>query len=115
MVSFIFSLLYFPENPAQIGKGYVSISILDINDNAPEFAMEYETNVCENASPGQVSVYEVFCITFVIKLKLLNLVWIARGKLSGMDHNRLAVSKVLCMDIKPQSKISPTSPSFKQD
>ncbi|XP_077348514.1 cadherin-7 [Lithobates pipiens] len=42
------------QNPAQIGKGFVSISILDINDNAPEFAMEYETNVCENASPGQV-------------------------------------------------------------
>ncbi|XP_063306544.1 cadherin-7 [Pelobates fuscus] len=41
-------------NPTQIGKGSVAISILDINDNAPEFAMEYETNVCENASPGQV-------------------------------------------------------------
>ncbi|KAM8967341.1 cadherin-7 [Pelodytes ibericus] len=42
------------QNPAQIGKGFIAISILDINDNAPEFAMEYETNVCENASPGQV-------------------------------------------------------------
>uniref|UniRef100_A0A8C5R392 Cadherin 7 n=1 Tax=Leptobrachium leishanense TaxID=445787 RepID=A0A8C5R392_9ANUR len=42
------------QNPTQIGKGFVAISILDINDNAPEFAMEYETNVCENASPGQV-------------------------------------------------------------
>ncbi|NXS45528.1 CADH7 protein, partial [Balaeniceps rex] len=42
------------ENPAQIGRGYVAITILDINDNAPEFAMEYETTVCENAQPGQV-------------------------------------------------------------
>ncbi|XP_075441546.1 cadherin-7 isoform X2 [Ascaphus truei] len=42
------------QNPAQIGKGFVGISILDINDNAPEFAMEYETNVCENSPPGQV-------------------------------------------------------------
>ncbi|XP_025962923.2 cadherin-7 isoform X2 [Dromaius novaehollandiae] len=42
------------QNPAQIGRGYVAITILDINDNAPEFAMEYETTVCENAQPGQV-------------------------------------------------------------
>ncbi|NXD08992.1 CADH7 protein, partial [Nothocercus nigrocapillus] len=49
----VFGLL-FVENPAQIGRGYVAITILDINDNAPEFAMEYETTVCENAQPGQV-------------------------------------------------------------
>ncbi|OCT74584.1 cadherin-7 [Xenopus laevis] len=42
------------QNPAQIGKGFVAISIMDINDNAPEFANEYETTVCENASPGEV-------------------------------------------------------------
>ncbi|KAF1488032.1 Cadherin-7, partial [Pygoscelis antarcticus] len=42
------------QNPAQTGRGYVAITILDINDNAPEFAMEYETTVCENAQPGQV-------------------------------------------------------------
>ncbi|OXB66749.1 hypothetical protein ASZ78_002994 [Callipepla squamata] len=42
------------QNPAQIGRGYVAITILDINDNAPEFAMEYETTVCENAQPGQI-------------------------------------------------------------
>ncbi|XP_064513581.1 cadherin-7 isoform X2 [Pseudopipra pipra] len=42
------------QNPAQIGRGYVAITILDINDNAPEFAMDYETTVCENAQPGQV-------------------------------------------------------------
>nr|XP_033790087.1 cadherin-7 isoform X3 [Geotrypetes seraphini] len=42
------------QNPAQIGRGFVAIGILDINDNAPEFAMDYETTVCENAPPGQV-------------------------------------------------------------
>lgn len=46
--------LFYVENPAQVGRGYVAITILDINDNAPEFAMEYETTVCENAQPGQV-------------------------------------------------------------
>ncbi|NWI30065.1 CADH7 protein, partial [Sula dactylatra] len=40
------------QNPAQVGRGYVAITILDINDNAPEFAMEYETTLCENAQPG---------------------------------------------------------------
>ncbi|XP_043819732.1 cadherin-7 isoform X3 [Dromiciops gliroides] len=42
------------QNPSQIGRGYVAITILDINDNAPEFAMDYETTVCENAQPGQI-------------------------------------------------------------
>ncbi|XP_069076011.1 cadherin-7 [Pleurodeles waltl] len=42
------------QNPTQIGRGIVAITILDINDNAPEFAMDYETTVCENALPGQV-------------------------------------------------------------
>ncbi|XP_048219097.1 cadherin-7 isoform X2 [Perognathus longimembris pacificus] len=42
------------QNPSQVGRGYVAITILDINDNAPEFAMDYETTVCENAQPGQV-------------------------------------------------------------
>lgn len=46
---------YSLENPSQVGRGYVAITILDINDNAPEFAMDYETTVCENAQPGQVS------------------------------------------------------------
>lgn len=54
----IFLIVFLPsfsiENPAQIGRGYVAITILDINDNAPEFAMEYETTVCENAQAGQV-------------------------------------------------------------
>ncbi|XP_075936769.1 cadherin-7-like isoform X3 [Anarhichas minor] len=30
------------------------ITVLDINDNAPVFAIDYETILCENAMPGQV-------------------------------------------------------------
>lgn len=32
----------------------VLIKVLDVNDNAPEFAMYYETFVCENVKAGQV-------------------------------------------------------------
>ncbi|KAM6430181.1 cadherin-5 [Liasis olivaceus] len=32
----------------------VNIKIMDINDNAPEFAFPYDPRVCENAAPGQV-------------------------------------------------------------
>ncbi|XP_072514671.1 cadherin-7-like [Salminus brasiliensis] len=39
---------------SQVGKGIAIITVMDINDNAPVFAIEYETRVCENASPGQV-------------------------------------------------------------
>ncbi|MGH0146163.1 UNVERIFIED_CONTAM: hypothetical protein FKN15_011566 [Acipenser sinensis] len=40
-------------NPKQVGRVPVHIRILDINDNAPEFATFYETFVCENAKAGQ--------------------------------------------------------------
>lgn len=30
------------------------IKVLDVNDNAPEFAMSYDTFVCENVKAGQV-------------------------------------------------------------
>lgn len=32
----------------------VFIKVLDVNDNAPEFAMSYDTFVCENVKAGQV-------------------------------------------------------------
>ncbi|XP_039982774.1 cadherin-7-like isoform X2 [Xiphias gladius] len=42
------------QDPTQIGKGITLITVLDINDNAPVFAIDYETILCENAMPGQV-------------------------------------------------------------
>ncbi|MGH0168401.1 UNVERIFIED_CONTAM: hypothetical protein FKN15_054902 [Acipenser sinensis] len=42
------------QDPTQVGRGIAVISVLDINDNAPMFAIEYETFLCENADPGQV-------------------------------------------------------------
>lgn len=34
----------------------VAIKVLDVNDNAPEFASEHEAFLCENGKPGQVSI-----------------------------------------------------------
>nr|XP_043892434.1 cadherin-7-like [Solea senegalensis] len=42
------------QDPTQIGKGVTLITVTDINDNAPVFAIDYETLLCENARPGQV-------------------------------------------------------------
>ncbi|XP_078136584.1 cadherin-7 isoform X3 [Sander vitreus] len=42
------------QDPTQIGRGIALITVLDINDNAPVFAIDYETLLCENAMPGQV-------------------------------------------------------------
>ncbi|XP_054483118.1 cadherin-7-like [Anoplopoma fimbria] len=39
---------------SQVGKTTVLVSVTDVNDNAPSFAVEYETFVCENAEPGQI-------------------------------------------------------------
>uniref|UniRef100_UPI0014455470 cadherin-7-like n=1 Tax=Epinephelus lanceolatus TaxID=310571 RepID=UPI0014455470 len=40
-------------DPSQVGKAVVLVSVTDVNDNAPSFAVEYETFVCENSRPGQ--------------------------------------------------------------
>ncbi|XP_024136245.1 cadherin-7a [Oryzias melastigma] len=42
------------QDPMQIGKGVALVTVLDINDNAPVFAMDYETLLCENALAGQM-------------------------------------------------------------
>ncbi|XP_053555545.1 cadherin-8 [Bombina bombina] len=41
-------------NNSQISKVPVVIKVLDVNDNAPEFATDYEAFLCENGKPGQV-------------------------------------------------------------
>ncbi|XP_038953968.1 cadherin-8 isoform X6 [Rattus norvegicus] len=42
-------------NHSQISRVPVAIKVLDVNDNAPEFASEYEAFLCENGKPGQNS------------------------------------------------------------
>lgn len=54
---------------SQVGKAVVLISVTDINDNAPSFAIKYQTSVCENAQPGQVahfthSVFNIYNLAF---------------------------------------------------
>ncbi|XP_076592549.1 cadherin-8 isoform X1 [Chaetodon auriga] len=41
-------------NHSQISRAIVAIRVMDINDNAPEFATEYEAFLCENGKTGQV-------------------------------------------------------------
>ncbi|XP_015137702.1 cadherin-18 isoform X3 [Gallus gallus] len=42
------------DNPGLVSHVPVGIRILDVNDNPPELAREYDVVVCENAKPGQV-------------------------------------------------------------
>ncbi|XP_012515917.1 PREDICTED: cadherin-8 [Propithecus coquereli] len=49
-----FSLKRNTGNHSQISRVPVAIKVLDVNDNAPEFASEYEAFLCENGKPGQV-------------------------------------------------------------
>ncbi|MED6295180.1 hypothetical protein CHARACLAT_029038 [Characodon lateralis] len=41
-------------DPSQVGSAFVLISVADVNDNAPSFAGDYWTSVCENVLPGQI-------------------------------------------------------------
>ncbi|XP_077209545.1 cadherin-20 isoform X2 [Paroedura picta] len=41
-------------NPSQVGSVTVTVRVLDVNDNAPEFPRFYEAFVCENAKAGQL-------------------------------------------------------------
>uniref|UniRef100_A0A672Z134 Cadherin 7 n=1 Tax=Sphaeramia orbicularis TaxID=375764 RepID=A0A672Z134_9TELE len=50
----VHNLTIFAIEHPQIGKGITVITVLDINDNAPVFAIDYETLLCEHTMPGQV-------------------------------------------------------------
>ncbi|XP_037265293.1 cadherin-8 isoform X1 [Falco naumanni] len=41
-------------NHSQVSRVPVAIKVLDVNDNAPEFASEHEAFLCENGKAGQV-------------------------------------------------------------
>lgn len=45
----------FADNPSLLSHVTVGIRVLDVNDNPPELAKEYDIVVCENSKPGQVS------------------------------------------------------------
>lgn len=52
--------MYFADNPGLVSHVPVGIRILDINDNPPELAREYDVVVCENVKPGQVTLTVIF-------------------------------------------------------
>lgn len=60
----------------------VGIRILDVNDNPPELAREYDVVVCENAKPGQVTLSYLF---LSVKEELFHLLMLQVLKLC-FDH-----------------------------
>lgn len=53
------SFWHVADNPKQSSRVPLYIKVLDVNDNAPEFAEFYETFVCEKAKADQVSFMRV--------------------------------------------------------
>jgi hypothetical protein len=52
--SFTF-LCFSTGNPLLTSKVNILINVLDVNEFPPEISVPFETAVCENAKPGQVS------------------------------------------------------------
>uniref|UniRef100_A0A665X1J0 Cadherin-10-like n=1 Tax=Echeneis naucrates TaxID=173247 RepID=A0A665X1J0_ECHNA len=49
-------------NPRQTTRVPVFIKVLDVNDNAPEFAMSYDTFVCESIKAGEVLIQTISAV-----------------------------------------------------
>uniref|UniRef100_A0A8C5J4D9 Cadherin 18 n=1 Tax=Junco hyemalis TaxID=40217 RepID=A0A8C5J4D9_JUNHY len=47
-------------NPELVSHVPVGVRILDVNDNPPELARDYDVVVCENSKPGQVTPTAIF-------------------------------------------------------
>lgn len=62
---------------SQVGKAVVLVSVTDVNDNAPSFAIEYKAFVCENAEPGQVNITWILFVThFFIAAFITDLIFL---------------------------------------
>ncbi|XP_054545682.1 cadherin-8-like [Talpa occidentalis] len=55
-------------NHSQILRVPVAIKVLDVNDNALEFASEYEAFLCENGKPGQVNISMLLMLNMSVAL-----------------------------------------------
>ena len=92
------------DNSKQSSHIPVFIRILDINDHAPEFAMYYETFVCENAKPGQVSykLKNIFPFTKAnnISLIYLDFVFFMKTIVSSPCHFFISHTKQLTIILK---------------
>ena len=47
--------MFLSGNPLLTSRVNILINVLDVNEFPPEISVPYETAVCENAKPGQVS------------------------------------------------------------
>uniref|UniRef100_A0A4W4E9C1 Cadherin-12 n=1 Tax=Electrophorus electricus TaxID=8005 RepID=A0A4W4E9C1_ELEEL len=60
------------KNPVQTSRVAVTVHVLDINEFPPEFAIPYETFVCEGAKLGQVREEPIAALLNIILLQCLN-------------------------------------------
>lgn len=83
---FLLVLFFFPDNPSQVGSVSITIKVLDVNDNAPEFSRFYEAFVCENAKHGQVGSSDKFCMILLPSSVLSAIILVSKRERERVDH-----------------------------